>query len=348
MFPRKRARVPLAGLALSVVAAALVVPMARAADPVDTRTPVYIALGDSYTAAPLSSKPVGTWGGDGPGYSNPDDPYTCGRSDRNYPHLIAQHLGLYDPNDLTQELGEHPAHPGFIDISCGSARTKHMTEAQGGLPGGGEAPPQFDAFGRVDPATQVVKLVTLGIGGNDLGFGELTDKCVQAPHMPGGTPCHVYYERTGVLQQRLAKLRTDLAGVIAQLHVLAPEAEVLVFGYPALLPEHRPGLPAELADGCYPYIPILPADAAYLRDVEKELNAAIAEVALANDARYVDWYGPSVGHDMCQPPGLAWVNGVVVAPPSYPVHPNVLGSMGAAEAGIDVLTGIDGFSFAAR
>ena len=31
------------------------------------------------------------------------------------------------------------------------------------------------------------------------------------------------------------------------------------------------------------------------------------------------------------------MNGVVLAPPSFPVHPNVLGSMGAAKAGIAVL-----------
>ncbi|MGQ0830429.1 MAG: SGNH/GDSL hydrolase family protein [Microthrixaceae bacterium] len=346
MSLRARLRAPLAGLALAAVTTALITPIARADDPVDTPTPVYIALGDSYTAAPLSSKPVGKWGGDGPGYSNPNDPYTCGRSDRNYPHLIAQHLGLYDPNDLTQEIGEHPVHPGFIDISCGSARTRHMTEPQGGLPGGGEAPPQFDAFDRVGD-DEIVKLVSIGIGGNDLGFGELTDKCVQAPHMPGGTPCHVYYENDGddLLRARLVTLRTRLDDVLAEIHRLAPQAEVLVYGYPALLPEHRDAPVPELQDGCYPYIPILPADAAYLREVEKDLNRTIEQAATANDAHYVDWYTPSMGHDMCQPPGLAWVNGVVLAPPSYPVHPNVLGSMGAAEAGIDVLAGIDGFSF---
>ncbi|MGQ0431779.1 MAG: SGNH/GDSL hydrolase family protein [Microthrixaceae bacterium] len=349
MSHRSPSRVVLAGVGLAALAAGLITPIARA----DTRTPVYIALGDSYTAAPLSSKPVGTWGGEGGGYANPDDPYTCGRSDRNYPHLIAQHLGLYDPNDLTKEIGEHPEHPGFIDISCGSAQTMHMTEPQEGLPGGGYAVPQFDAFARVNPETEVVKLVSIGIGGNDLGFGELTDYCIQPPEAAGGTPCRVHYENEDldddgyrdtnpevdgdILQDRLLTLRSALDELLEEIHVLAPEAEVLVFGYPALLPEHRDGLPPELADGCYPYIPILPTDTAYLREVEKDLNDTIHQAAIDNDAHYVDWYTPSMGHDMCQPPGLAWVNGVVLAPPSYPVHPNVLGSQGAATAGIEVL-----------
>lgn len=304
-----------------------------------------MALGDSYTAAPLISKPVGEWGGEGNGYSNPDDPYTCGRSDRNYPHLIARHLGLYDPDDLAKEIGEHPEHAGFIDISCGSAKTEDMTNPQDGLPGGGYNRPQFDAFGPdfVDPDDEVVTLVSLGIGGNDLGFGELSDRCVQAPHMPGGQPCHIYYESAGtgggdLLQERLAKLALDLGSVLDGISARAPEAEVLVFGYPALLPEYQ--------DGCYPYIPILPEDAAYLRDVEKDLNRTIRVTAEAKGANYVDWYSPSIGHDMCQPPGVAWVNGVVLAPPSYPVHPNLLGTQGAANAGIGVLEDI-GFDFRA-
>jgi len=350
---RARVRVTLAGIGLAALGAGLLTPIARAAD---ARTPVYIALGDSFTSAPLISKPVGKWGG-ASGYNNPDDPYTCGRSDRNYPHLIAQHLGLYDPNDLTKEIGEHPAHPGFIDISCGSATTDDMTAPQEGLPGGGFNRAQFDAFdsSHVNPASEVVKLVSIGIGGNDLGFGELQDKCVQQPTLTG-TPCRTYYENENgagdptiqgdIIQHRLGELRTALDRVIAGIHEHAPEAQVLVFGYPALLPEHQGGLPAQLSDGCYPYIPILPTDAAYLRGVQKDLNTTIQAAATAQPyAHYVDWYTPSIGHDMCKPPGVAWVNGIVLAPPSYPVHPNVLGTMGAAKAGVGVLNSMH-FAFA--
>lgn len=329
-----RSRSTLLLLVLAMLGTALAIPAARA----EQLRPVYIALGDSYTSAPLISKPVGTWG-DPDGYNNPDDPYTCGRSDRNYPHLLAQHLGLYDPNDLVAEAGEHPEHPGFIDISCGGAETEDLWFSQAGLPGGGEAPPQLTAFDRVGP-DEVVTLVSVGIGGNDIGFGELTDKCVQAPHMPGGRPCHEHYENNGddILRARLVTLRGELDRALAEIHRRAPQAEVLVFGYPALLPDDR--------DGCYPYIPILPADAAYLREVEKDLNRTIRDAADANDARYVDWYEPSIGHDMCTPPGVAWVNGIVPAPPAYPVHPNLLGTQGAATAGIGVLDAID-FEFTA-
>ncbi|MEX2294452.1 MAG: SGNH/GDSL hydrolase family protein [Acidimicrobiales bacterium] len=332
-------------LGVAVLAASFGSPIARA----ELSGPLYVAMGDSFTAAPLSSVPVGTWGGDDPfGYNNPANPYTCGRSTLNYPHLIAQHLGLHTAIDGVNENFHLPANPRFRDVSCGGATTKDMYERQYGLPfeeptvtGEGYNEPQLDALDKS------VKLVTLGIGGNDIGFGDLQNKCVEEPLMTG-TPCRKYFENGpggDILLGRIAKFTEKLDKLLADIHSAsrAPNATILVFGYPALLPEHRPSwVPEQLRDGCYPYIPILPTDAAYLVDIEKALNASIRQAAQkARDSgvpvRYVDWYTPSIGHDMCKPPGLAWVNGIVLAPPSYPVHPNALGTMGGARAGIKVL-----------
>jgi hypothetical protein len=285
--------------------------------------PVYVALGDSYTSAPLISRPVGEFG-------SRTNPYDCGKSDENYPHRIARHLGI----EKTAQ---------FVDVSCGSARTKHMEQDQTGLPAGGTNTRQFAALERYASDPNRITLVSVGIGGNDLGFGELQDYCIQPPKEVGGKPCREHYENEGgvgdpaiegdIIQHRLRILRGSLAAVLDGITTRAPNAEVLVYGYPALLPEYT--------DGCYPYIPILPEDAAYLRAAEKDLNRAIRDVARAAGAHYVDWYSPSIGHDMCQPPGIAWVNGVVLAPPSYPVHPNLLGTWGGANAGIGVLDSID-------
>ncbi len=329
--------VKIASRCVTACALALAV-LAPAAKASPTPVPTYVALGDSYTSAPLISRPVGQWG-------SKDNPYGCGKSDQNYPHLLAQHLGVFDPANV--ELPQYAYHPGFIDISCGSAETENMTAPQPGLPDGATNPPQFDAFKMAAAMNGHVTLVSLGIGGNDVGFGELTDYCVQPPEALGGTPCRVHYEnRDGatdpsiqgdIIQHRLGLLRPRLDALIAQIHQLAPDAEVLVYGYPDLLPEYT--------DGCYPYIPVLPTDAAYLRGVEKDLNHTIRAAAAANGAHYVDWYSPSITHDACAPPGQAWVNGAVLVPPSYPVHPNLLGTRAGANAGIGVLDAID-FHFA--
>jgi len=255
----------------------------------------YVALGDSYTSAPFVPVPTGK-------------PIDCGQSTMNYPHLVAKAIKP----------------PVFRDVSCGSAETKHFTEPQTGLPLGGTNPPQFNAL------NANVKLVTVGIGGNDIGFGGIADNCVQVPTAAGGTPCRDHYVHDGhdELRDRITADGPVIAHALQQIHTLAPSAAVLVVGYPAIVPDHGPG--------CYPYLPVLPTDVAYLRGVEKALNAMLRDAALGNGAAYVDWYGPSVGglvgHDACKPPGIAWVNGAVLVPPSYPAHPNQLGTAGAARA----------------
>lgn len=339
MPPRVRVRLTIAAIGLAALGAGLLTPIARAAEsePV-LRAVRYIALGDSYTAAPLSSKPSGTPGGS-MGFNNAENPYTCGQSNTNYPRLIARWLGLYTATDEVSEAKLAPVHPEFIDISCGGAQTKHMDiEAQTPPYGGGENPKQLSAFEGIDK--DKVELVTIGIGGNDVGFGDLQTECVQKPNT-GGPLCSQNTEMIDKVNTAMNKLAVDLPVVLTRIHDLAPKAKVLVFGYPALLPEQP--VVAGLPEGCWPYIPILPGDVPFLRDLENRLNAIIRNAAEPQGqgenhyARYVDWYGPSVGHDMCQPPGRAWVNGIVLAPPSFPVHPNILGSAGAARAGITVL-----------
>ena len=75
----------------------------------------------------------------------------------------------------------------------------------------------------------------------------------------------------------------------------APNARVLVVGYPAIVPN--------TGDGCWPVVPIAFGDVPYLRGVEKELNAMLATEAAANKATYVDTYTASIGHDACEARG---------------------------------------------
>ena len=244
----------------------------------------YVALGDSYTAAPFVSLPVG-------------DPIDCGQSDRNYPRVVQETLRA----------------DSFRDISCGSATTDDFTSPQTGLPLGGTNPPQFDAL------DDTVTLVTVGIGGNDIGFGGIVNACAQLPTLVGGHPCTPTYAAGGVdqISARIARTAPKIAAALQEIHQRAPHAAVLLVGYPSILPD--------TGTGCYPYVPILPDDVPYLRAKEKELNAMLATQAAANGATFVDTYTSSIGHDACQLPGFAWVNAVVLVPPSYPGHPNLLG-----------------------
>lgn len=257
----------------------------------------YVALGDSYTAAPLVPEPVG-------------DPYDCGRSTQNYPHVVARWVHATS----------------FTDVSCGSAETEHMTKPQDGLPLGGTNPPQFNAL------DANVGLVTIGISGNDVGFGSTTTTCVQPPEALGGESCKAALTAGGHdrVSEAIKKAAPLVAAVLKGIHQRSPMATVVLVGYPDLMPEHSDA-------GCYPYVPILPVDVAWVRAKNKELNAMLAAQAKKGHALYADWYTPTIGHDMCQIPTKAWTNAVVVVPLSYPAHPNLFGERAAAHAVVHVL-----------
>jgi lysophospholipase L1-like esterase len=284
ILPVRRLILTMCGL---LAIAALMSP--AVAKPAAGRLDSYVALGDSYTAGPLVPNPTGT-------------PIDCGRSDHNYPALTARTL--------------HLGH--FRDVSCGSAETRNMTRPQTDLPLGGTNPPQFDALG------PDVRIVSVGIGGNDVGFGDFISNCVRVLPPPLTHPCSPQYLAGGRdrASEAIAATAPRIAAVLDGIHQLAPSALVFLVGYPDILPERF--------NGCWPYVPILPADVAYFRSKEHELNAMLAAQAAAHRAHYVDTYTTSIGHDACQPPGVAWVNGAVVVPPSYPAHPNAMGLAGTA------------------
>jgi lysophospholipase L1-like esterase len=270
---------------MSTATASIVVPGTT----VSAQTPSgsYVALGDSFTAGPLI--PVQSL-----------DPLGCLRSDHDYPHLVAPATGL----------------PAFRDVSCSGADTGDMFNAQGVTPG--PNPPQLDAL---DAGT---RLVTLGIGGNDIGFSEIIQSCLAL--LPWLTPCQDRYGAGGTdeLSARIAATAPKVAGVLDAIHARAPEARVLVVGYPAIFPD--------MGSGCWPVMPIGWNDVPYLRAKEKELNAMLASQATSHAATYVDVYAPSIGHDACQPAFNRWVEPLLPATLAAPVHPNAQGMTGMAAA----------------
>jgi hypothetical protein len=244
----------------------------------------YVALGDSYVAGPFIPPPIPPWG--------------CLKSGSNYAHLTATRLSM-----------------SLADPSCSGAKTDHMTNTQGVSPQ--PNPPQFNSL---QSDTQDV---TLGIGGNDIGFSSLAQDCFSTS--PTGSPCHDKYVVNGddQVSDRIAATGPKVASVLRGIHTRSPNARVFVVNYPAILPDTGPG--------CWPQIPVADGDVAWLRSKEKELNQMLADQAAANGASLVDWYTASIGHDACQPPGIKWVEGPVPLNAAAPVHPNLLGMLGASD-----------------
>ena len=240
----------------------------------------YVALGDSYTAGPLI--PLQSL-----------QPLGCLRSDHNYPSLTAPHIGV----------------PKARDVSCSGATTGDMFAPQGVTPG--PNPPQLNAL---DAGTRVV---TLGIGGNDIGFSSIIQGC--ATQNPFGHGCAAGYTAGGhdQIADRINATAPKVDSVLAAIRARAPQAKVLVVGYPTILPDS--------GSGCYPLVPILGKDVPYLRSKEKQLNAMLAARASAAGDTFVDTYTSSIGHDVCKLPGTKWVEGLVPTSPAAPVHPNADG-----------------------
>jgi lysophospholipase L1-like esterase len=249
-----------------------------------------VALGDSYTAGPLV--PLQRL-----------DPVGCLRSTANYPAQLAARLRIRS----------------FTDVSCSGADTSDMTIAQDVA--FGPNPPQLDAL---RPDTD---LVTLGIGGNDYSvFGTIIGTCpgLRATD-PTGNPCQRHFTVDGVdtLKAAIVRTQSNVATVLGEIHDRAPQAKVLVIGYPRIAP------PTGI---CPDILPFADGDYAWLNSVEQALDGALADaVATDGKASYVDTFTPSLGHDACS--ASPWINGQytnLLAAAAY--HPFFSGMRGMAQA----------------
>ena len=252
----------------------------------------YVALGDSYTSGPDVPVQLGPT-------TTPAAPSACQRSSQNYPSLTARALGLQ-----------------LDDVSCGGATTVDMTQSQG--PG---IPPQLDAL------RATTALVTVGIGGNDLGFSTIAANCASyTPWGPTrvGWSCQGHYTDGGVdeLAAAAESVGTKVTAVLRDVRERSPGAAVFVVGYPDIVPP--------TGSGCWPELPFRTADLDYLRGVEVELDTALATAAADVGAHYVDMATPSAGHSACTPEGTRWVEPVLPTPGSFPLHPDATGMAGMA------------------
>jgi len=246
----------------------------------------YVALGDSYAAGPL--------------IPNPLLPLGCLKSSNNYAHLAAPSIGLT-----------------LRDASCSGAETEDMTSPQNVDPDGPN-PPQFNSL---DASTTVVSLT---IGGNDIGFSEVVESCIT--YNPFSSPCKSKYASGGKdqLAERIAATAPKVAAVLQGIHSRSPAAKIYLVNYPAIFPE--------TGNGCWPQMPVSFTDAPYLRATEQRLNTMLATQAAANGATLVNWYGASIGHDACKGTSTRWVEPLLPGTLAAPIHPNKQGMVGGAAA----------------
>ncbi len=327
----------LGGGALGGAAAAVAVAAAAPSPDDSPAGKSYVALGDSYSAG-FGLTPYG------------DEPAPgCFQADQNYPHLVAESLGLV-----------------LDDRTCSGAVTANIRDTpQPTITGAGTAPVQSDAL------SADTDIVTVTIGGNDLGFADVAQTCVaesaQGPllldvlgaDLPN---CKQFYASVvdGIELDRLKYLLDNtvtpaLDETFALIREKAPNAEVFVIGYPAITPDaaNQPAggcFSSPLGTGPNPFEPPFPAnafpftevDTLYLHGTEARLDAAIGASAEAHGAHYISTLPLTQTHSACAPDGEAFISGITLSSTGGTPTPDpglfvALGALHPNEAGVGFL-----------
>lgn len=216
------------------------------------------------------------------------DPQGCARSKDNYPAFVADWLDVAS----------------YTDVTCSAATTADLHGPMVMFDGNTTGP-------QLDAVSADTDLVTLGIGGNDFGIYDSLIQCQRST----AAVCPVEQLRVDA-----GKVAGRIEQAVGRIATAAPDAEVVVVGYPDILPTEGTcravGLPARAL--------------APVTDVAGVLNASLRRGARAAGASYVDMAAVSDGHDVCAE-GRAWVNGPRFrAGVAAPFHPTINGMRAVA------------------
>ncbi|MGW3056693.1 SGNH/GDSL hydrolase family protein [Streptomyces goshikiensis] len=298
-------------LALLGSAAALTAVQLAGAQPAAAAENQWVALGDSYTAGVIHAA--------GNTFEVPRD--GCERTDRSYPQVIDRDLGgLFE----------------LTNVSCGAATIENVTDTPQ-HPIGRHLPPISEdpdyPFPPVPAQSEAVgadtDVITVGVGGNSLGFADFLTKCAQlgGESSGKGTPCKDALATD--VPNRLKTVRHQYDRMLAVLHKRAPKAKILAVGYPTVIP--KDASKCSFGD-LTQFGTITSGDLAWLRtDVLEPLNKAIDDSTGTQDAAsFIDLYTSSRDHSVCDE--RKWVEGFVTLPDQLSiVHPNALGHRNAAD-----------------
>lgn len=166
---------------------------------------------------------------------------------------------------------------------------------------------------QIDSVEAGTDVVTLTVGGNDIGFVPVLTECAQ-PFWSSN--CN------GAIDTAEAKIRDELPGaldtVYSEISSRAPDATVVVTGYPHLF----------MGEDCNAATFFSPAEEERLNATADLLNATIRAEAEEHGFTFVDPTDAFIGHAVCDDD--AWINGFS-NPVSDSYHPNAAGHTAYAD-----------------
>ncbi len=270
----------------------------------ETREPVMVAMGDSYSSGegactPQTARNCAYIAGS----DTPVD--RCHRSTRAWPYLAGQSL-----------LAAGTIR-GFEFVACSGSRIQDLYQPNHRYPLDGPGS-QFDRLRAIssDPA-RYVKAVTLTIGGNDQDFSGVIVSCILR-----GTPCVRKHQKVPD-----AEFVRRLRVAYRDIHRAAPEAHLFVLGYPHLFPNPAFAWRCDMP----------PVAAAWIRDridhIDTLIGRAVRQVDTHMSSRFASFVSTAHafdGHELCRERRdrrVSYVNGLLPLPPVRPesFHPDIPG-----------------------
>ncbi len=223
----------------------------------------YVALGDSYASAPGVRRSRWAQG--------------CERSTNNYPALVAREVRADQ----------------FSDVTCLGAQTSHVSTPQ----------PHRNGKAQMEALHQDTTLVTVNFGGNNGKlFHRLITTCTRlAASDRQGSPCEDLLA-TGEQNDPMhlaQQVESDMVNVVTLIRQRSPRAQVMVVGYPLLLPSRLP------QQGCS-RVRVAKGDYSYISRVNQQLNDSLQAAARRTRSTYIDVQKASQGHDICSKD--PWIN----------------------------------------
>ena len=163
---------------------------------------------------------------------------------------------------------------------------------------------------------KTTELVTITAGGNNLGFGDIVSSCGSAIFNPAFAGACAEASATAKAKLVSGQLAGDVAAMIQSVRAAAPNARIVVTGYPYLFDP----IPTGLTDSTSKFI-------YQATDLANGLNESIALAVGATDptatrVKFVDVRPAFTGHGIYSTD--PWINGAVPnSPDSF--HPNAKG-----------------------
>ncbi|MDN3240684.1 SGNH/GDSL hydrolase family protein [Glycomyces tritici] len=219
----------------------------------------------------------------------------------------------------------------FQNVSCSGATTNNFTRLQQPLddPDGG----QFGEYPQLHSGvlSADTTLVLLSIGGNDANFSTHVDTCLDFRNGNCATA-----ENEAAMQADVDSALAEVSDLLPQIRSLAPNAEILLVGYPSLFSDD----PWEQCFYSGGLLTVDDAESVMLYDMAQRLRSGMAEIVAGLDANvtYVSTTETFAGHELCNGEDNAFYfntgifektgpgdTGSVTVPSRESMHPNALG-----------------------